>query len=130
MSPAEHLGTPFAQFLLSVVEDGLPSDAAEQLPDLCTNLLLALNLHLPGGGGRRGARQPGSASPARLTLTLTPHTPLPPPLPAAPEQNVVMAALGKHANVKVFSEKLLLLLNRGGEAPGCADRGGHSGDWA
>lgn len=74
----EHLGTPFAQFLLSVVEDGLPSDAAEQLPDLCTNLLLALNLHLP-----------------------------------APEQNVVMAALGKHANVKVFSEKLLLLLNRG-----------------
>ncbi|XP_059520829.1 NCK-interacting protein with SH3 domain [Myotis daubentonii] len=74
----EHLGTPFAQFLLSVVEDGLPSDAAEQLPDLCTNLLLALNLHLP-----------------------------------APEQNVIMAALGQHANVKVFSEKLLLLLNRG-----------------
>lgn len=31
-----------------------------------------------------------------------------------------MAALGQHANVKVFSEKLLLLLNRGGEAQGCA----------
>ncbi|ELK25001.1 NCK-interacting protein with SH3 domain [Myotis davidii] len=29
------------------------------------------------------------------------------------ERNVIMAALGKHANVKVFSEKLLLLLNRG-----------------
>lgn len=27
-----------------------------------------------------------------------------------------MAALSRHANVKVFSEKLLLLLNRGGEA--------------
>lgn len=56
---AEHLGTPFAQFLLSVVEDGLPSDTAEQLPDLCTNLLLALNLHLPGGGTREAAGQPG-----------------------------------------------------------------------
>ena len=47
----EHLGTPFAQFLLSIVEDGLPLDTAEQLPDLCVNLLLALNLHLPGEGG-------------------------------------------------------------------------------
>ncbi|XP_037706350.1 NCK-interacting protein with SH3 domain isoform X2 [Choloepus didactylus] len=74
----EHLGTPFAQFLLSIVEDGLPLDTTEQLPDLCVNLLLALNLHLP-----------------------------------APDQNVIMAALSKHANVKVFSEKLLLLLNRG-----------------
>ncbi|XP_058413762.1 NCK-interacting protein with SH3 domain [Diceros bicornis minor] len=74
----EHLGTPFAQFLLSIVEDGLPSDTTEQLPDLCMNLLLALNLHLP-----------------------------------APDQNVIMAALSKHANVKIFSEKLLLLLNRG-----------------
>lgn len=48
--PPEHLGTPFAQFLLSIVEDGLPLDTTEQLPDLCMNLLLALNLHLPGGG--------------------------------------------------------------------------------
>lgn len=47
----EHLGTPFAQFLLSIVEDGLPLDTTEQLPDLCMNLLLALNLHLPGGNG-------------------------------------------------------------------------------
>lgn len=46
---SEHLGTPFAQFLLSVVEDGLPLDTTEQLPDLCMNLLLALNLHLTGG---------------------------------------------------------------------------------
>ncbi|XP_045712830.1 NCK-interacting protein with SH3 domain [Phyllostomus hastatus] len=74
----EHLGTPFALFLLSIVEDGLPSDTTEQLPDLCMNLLLALNLHLP-----------------------------------APDQNVIMAALSKHTNVKIFSEKLLLLLNRG-----------------
>ncbi|XP_014440673.1 LOW QUALITY PROTEIN: NCK-interacting protein with SH3 domain [Tupaia chinensis] len=74
----EHLGTPFAQFMLSVVGDGLPMDTTEQLPDLCVNLLLALNLHLP-----------------------------------APDQNVIMAALSKHANVKIFSEKLLLLLNRG-----------------
>ncbi|KAK2091102.1 hypothetical protein P7K49_030386 [Saguinus oedipus] len=74
----EHLGTPFAQFLLSIVEDGLPMDTTEQLPDLCVNLLLALNLHLP-----------------------------------APDQNVIMAALSKHTNVKIFSEKLLLLLNRG-----------------
>lgn len=49
--PPEHLGTPFAQFLLSIVEDGLPLDTTEQLPDLCMNLLLALNLHLPGGNG-------------------------------------------------------------------------------
>nr|BAG57476.1 unnamed protein product [Homo sapiens] len=47
----EHLGTPFAQFLLNIVEDGLPLDTTEQLPDLCVNLLLALNLHLPGGVG-------------------------------------------------------------------------------
>lgn len=47
----EHLGTPFAQFLLSIVEDGLPMDTTEQLPDLCMNLLLALNLHLTGGVG-------------------------------------------------------------------------------
>ncbi|KAI2529472.1 NCK interacting protein with SH3 domain, partial [Homo sapiens] len=53
-------------------------DTTEQLPDLCVNLLLALNLHLP-----------------------------------AADQNVIMAALSKHANVKIFSEKLLLLLNRG-----------------
>lgn len=32
-----------------------------------------------------------------------------------------MTALSKHSNVKIFSEKLLLLLNRGGEGPGiCA----------
>ncbi|XP_021027785.1 NCK-interacting protein with SH3 domain [Mus caroli] len=74
----EHLGTPFAQFLLSIVEDGLPMDTTEQLPDLCMNLLLALNLHL-----------------------------------TAPDQNVIMAALSRHTNVKIFSEKLLLLLNRG-----------------
>lgn len=30
---------------------------------------------------------------------------------------MIMAALSKHANVKIFSEKLLLLLNRGGEHP-------------
>lgn len=53
----EHLGTPFAQFLLSIVEDGLPLDTTEQLPDLCMNLLLALNLHLPG----RGRAWPGVA---------------------------------------------------------------------
>jgi hypothetical protein len=50
----EHLGTPFAQFLLSIVEDGLPMDTTEQLPDLCMNLLLALNLHLTGGVGPSG----------------------------------------------------------------------------
>lgn len=41
----------------------------------------------------------------------------------APDQNIIMAALSKHANVKIFSEKLLLLLNRGGEGPGfCSAR--------
>lgn len=39
-----------------------------------------------------------------------------PRLSAAPEQNVIMAALSRHTNVKIFSEKLLLLLNRGGES--------------
>lgn len=39
-------------------------------------------------------------------------------MPLAPDQNVIMTALSKHANVKIFSEKLLLLVNRGGEDPG------------
>lgn len=41
----EHLNAEFVQFLLGVVEDGLPSDPTEQLPDLFLNLLLAFNLH-------------------------------------------------------------------------------------
>lgn len=42
----EHLNGSFLQFLLDVIEDGLPSDPTEQLPDLFINLLLAFNLHL------------------------------------------------------------------------------------
>uniref|UniRef100_A0A8C2I8V4 NCK interacting protein with SH3 domain n=1 Tax=Cyprinus carpio TaxID=7962 RepID=A0A8C2I8V4_CYPCA len=42
----EHLNAAFLQFLLDVIEDGLPSDPTEQLPDLFINLLLAFNLHL------------------------------------------------------------------------------------
>ncbi|ROL54771.1 NCK-interacting protein with SH3 domain [Anabarilius grahami] len=42
----EHLNAAFLQFLLDVIEDGLPSDSTEQLPDLFINLLLAFNLHL------------------------------------------------------------------------------------
>ncbi|XP_067101368.1 NCK-interacting protein with SH3 domain-like [Osmerus mordax] len=42
----EHLNAGFVQFILDVVEEGLPSDPTEQLPDLCLNLLLAFNLHL------------------------------------------------------------------------------------
>ncbi|KAM6981083.1 NCK-interacting protein with SH3 domain [Aplochiton taeniatus] len=42
----EHLNAGFVEFLLDVVEEGLPSDPTEQLPDLCLNLILALNLHL------------------------------------------------------------------------------------
>lgn len=45
---AEHLNASFVQFLLDVVEEGLPSDPTEQLPDLCVNLILAFNLHLTG----------------------------------------------------------------------------------
>ncbi|KAF7665842.1 hypothetical protein LDENG_00129340 [Lucifuga dentata] len=41
----EHLNAEFVEFLLGVVEDGLPSDPTEQLPDLFLNLLLAFNLH-------------------------------------------------------------------------------------
>ncbi|KAM7422612.1 hypothetical protein PAMA_010582 [Pampus argenteus] len=73
----EHLNAEFVQFLLGVVEDGLPSDPTEQLPDIFLNLLLAFNLH---------------------------HT--------APSNNVIMQEL-KKKNVKVLSEKVLLLLNRG-----------------
>ncbi|RXN39078.1 NCK-interacting with SH3 domain [Labeo rohita] len=76
----EHLNPTFLQFLLDVIEDGLPSDATEQLPDLFINLLLAFNLHL-----------------------------------SVPESNMVMQALIKRHNVKILTEKLLLLLNRGGE---------------
>ncbi|XP_060767036.1 NCK-interacting protein with SH3 domain-like [Neoarius graeffei] len=42
----DHLNSGFIQFLLDVIEDGLPSDPTEQLPDLSVNLLLAFNLHL------------------------------------------------------------------------------------
>ncbi|KAM3878180.1 NCK-interacting protein with SH3 domain [Diretmus argenteus] len=73
----EHLNAVFVEFLLSVVEDGLPSDPTEQLPDLFLNLLLAFNLH---------------------------HT--------VPSNNVIMQELIKK-NVKILSEKVLLLLNRG-----------------
>ncbi|XP_060622140.2 NCK-interacting protein with SH3 domain isoform X2 [Anolis sagrei] len=74
----EHLNSQFVQFLLDVIEDGLPSDTTEQLPDLFINVLLAFNLHIP-----------------------------------VPEHNVIMVTLSKHPNVKIFTEKLLLLLNRG-----------------
>ncbi|KAK9967020.1 hypothetical protein ABG768_001440 [Culter alburnus] len=79
----EHLNAAFLQFLMDVIEDGLPSDATEQLPDLFINLLLAFNLHL-----------------------------------SVPETNMVMQALIKRRNVKILTEKLLLLLNRG-EDPVC-----------
>ncbi|XP_062977428.1 NCK-interacting protein with SH3 domain [Elgaria multicarinata webbii] len=74
----EHLNSQFVQFLFDVIEDGLPSDTTEQLPDLFINVLLAFNLHIP-----------------------------------VPEHNVIMVTLSKHSNVKTFTEKLLLLLNRG-----------------
>ncbi|XP_031815523.1 NCK-interacting protein with SH3 domain [Sarcophilus harrisii] len=74
----EHLSAHFVQFLLDVVEDGLPSDTTDQLPDLFVNLLLAFNLHMPD-----------------------------------PENNVIMTTVSKRSNVKIFTEKLLLLLNRG-----------------
>lgn len=45
---SEHLNAEFVQFLLGVVENGLPSDPSEQLPDLFLNLLLAFNLHHTG----------------------------------------------------------------------------------
>lgn len=73
----EHLNADFVQFLLGVVEDGLPSDPTEQLPDIFLNLVLAFNLH---------------------------HT--------TPSSNVIMEEL-KKKNVKILSEKVLLLLNRG-----------------
>uniref|UniRef100_A0A8C2IQP7 NCK interacting protein with SH3 domain n=1 Tax=Cyprinus carpio TaxID=7962 RepID=A0A8C2IQP7_CYPCA len=79
----DHLNAAFLQFLLDVIEDGLPSDPTEQLPDLFINLLLAFNLHL-----------------------------------RVPESNMVMQTLIKRHNVKVLTEKLLLLLNRG-EDPVC-----------
>lgn len=72
----EHLNAEFVEFLLSVVEDGLPSDPTEQLPDIFLNLVLSFNLH---------------------------HT--------APSSNVIMQEL-KKKNVKILSEKVLLLLNR------------------
>ncbi|XP_073447939.1 NCK-interacting protein with SH3 domain [Aquarana catesbeiana] len=74
----EHLNSQFIQFLLDVIEDGLPSDTTEQLPDLFINVLLAFNLHI-----------------------------------AVPANNVIMKTLCKRPNVKILTEKLLLLLNRG-----------------
>ncbi|NXU83811.1 SPN90 protein, partial [Xiphorhynchus elegans] len=74
----EHLNSQFVQFMLDVIEDGLPSDTTDQLPDLFVNVLLAFNLHIP-----------------------------------VPEHSVIMTTISKHSNVKTFTEKLLLLLNRG-----------------
>ncbi|XP_063797220.1 NCK-interacting protein with SH3 domain isoform X2 [Pseudophryne corroboree] len=74
----EHLSSQFVQFLLDVIEDGLPSDTTEQLPDLFLNVLLAFNLHI-----------------------------------TVPANNVIMKTLCKRPHVKIFTEKLLLLLNRG-----------------
>ncbi|CAH2248120.1 NCK-interacting with SH3 domain isoform X1 [Pelobates cultripes] len=74
----EHLNSQFVQFLLDVIENGLPSDVTEQLPDLFINVLLAFNLHIP-----------------------------------VPANNLIMKALCKVSNVKISTEKLLLLLNRG-----------------
>lgn len=52
LSPCtEHLNSQFVQFLLDVIEDGLPSDTTDQLPDLFVNVLLAFNLHIPGWFG-------------------------------------------------------------------------------
>jgi len=45
------------QFLLDVIEDGLPSDTTDQLPDLFINVLLAFNLHIPGQFGAGLPRQ-------------------------------------------------------------------------
>uniref|UniRef100_A0A8C5N025 NCK interacting protein with SH3 domain n=1 Tax=Leptobrachium leishanense TaxID=445787 RepID=A0A8C5N025_9ANUR len=42
----EHLNAVFVQFLLDVIENDLPSDVTEQLPDLFINVLLAFNLHI------------------------------------------------------------------------------------
>lgn len=74
----EHLNSDFMRFLLDVIEDGLPSDPTEQLPDLFINLVLAFNLHL-----------------------------------TVPANNMVMKTLIKKPNVKILTEKILLLLNRG-----------------
>ncbi|XP_031424274.1 NCK-interacting protein with SH3 domain-like [Clupea harengus] len=74
----EHLNSDFMQFLLDVIEDGLPSDPTEQLPDLFINLVLAFNLHL-----------------------------------TVPASNMVMKTLIEKPNVKILTEKILLLLNRG-----------------
>lgn len=54
---AEHLNSQFVQFLLDVIEDGLPSDTTDQLPDLFVNVLLAFNLHIPGRFGAALPRQ-------------------------------------------------------------------------
>lgn len=61
------------------------------------------------GAGRRGLSPLGAWCPC---------TGLEPCPSSAPDQNVIMTALSKHSNVKIFSEKLLLLLNRGGEGRG------------
>ncbi|XP_072308388.1 NCK-interacting protein with SH3 domain [Eucyclogobius newberryi] len=73
----EHLNAEFVHFLVDVVEDGLPSDPTEQLPDIFLNLLLSFNLH---------------------------HT--------SPSNNSIMQEITKK-NVKILTEKVLLLLNRG-----------------
>ena len=53
-SSTEHLNAEFVEFLLTVVEEGVPSDPTEQLPDLFLNLLLAFNLHQTGAACLRG----------------------------------------------------------------------------
>lgn len=101
------------EFLLGVVEDGLPSDPTEQLPDIFLNLVLSFNLHHTGEQSTSaGCCQTWLQVTFLLLATLLLRQYF--FFHAAPGNNVIMQQLRKK-NVKILSEKVLLLLNRGGK---------------
>lgn len=82
----EHLGCEFIAFLLDGIEDPPDTDLEDQIPDLFTNLILAYNL--------------------QFNFNATSNS------NANVNENIFMMALRERTNAKIFTQKILFLLNR------------------
>ncbi|KAH0552355.1 NCK-interacting protein with SH3 domain [Cotesia glomerata] len=82
----EYLGVEFIAFLLDGIEDPPDTDLEDQIPDLFTNLILAYNL--------------------QFNFNATSNS------NANVNENIFMMALRERTNAKIFTQKILFLLNR------------------
>ncbi|XP_057335726.1 NCK-interacting protein with SH3 domain [Microplitis mediator] len=82
----EYLGCEFIAFLLDGIEDPPDTDLEDQIPDLFTNLILAYNL--------------------QFNFNATSNS------NANVNENIFMMALRERTNAKIFTQKILFLLNR------------------